>query len=728
MKSDVEGKPGDGVRIGPVMGLVARIGADTFELFRLLWRKRYPLALIVLTFGLVGLWRGLTASTYYEATSVLAVKTDLPKNASYSIGRVAEKSVRMEHFLKLLTTREVLEDVVREQGLRPELLPGMDFDPTHPPSVEAAAEYMARRLVRVRLIRTLDGPIGVTLWTRAADSTLARDVARAVVRAAEFSLQEKVRAEARATERLLSDQLVRTSNPELRELLRARIAVENDKALTAGPVVSEIWQQPTIPQHRVEPKRKMLLGLSLLLGAILGTWFFVFRDPKTRGLYFGLRAPLGRSENEASAPDGAARTATLGETGRGIWPPFAVLLLFMIFYNVAFKVLPSFATPRMAVTILFLVALRHKLIWVFEDIHENLGTYLVVFSVFLYSTGLMLLGGDKDATSIIAEFIYAPLLASHLYLRLIGYSWNRFHACVMWVVLIQSGIHIYSFFSEDYRIWLASIVKQTGNWDLAYASSPPGFSSGAAASFSVVQSLGVISSLIRLRAGPKLGVAVLCILTIVLAVISVIMSGRTGLLIAMLFVAAFTLTGGSRIRIPVIIVVTILLALFFLYFDQIRLLVSLISPDLDWRLNSIVRRAKEPFMLLLKSNSIQQFSDMPVPALRIETVLGTGFFRSIFDGRHDSAYVQMYYALGLPIVILYYTCMLGFFVRRILRYHALETMVNWVLPLVVLIAFMIETKEHLITKAFGIYAFALARLIYRAPSAEAVVRADGESA
>jgi hypothetical protein len=672
--------------------------ADLRALLRYVWSKRLVVAVFLLAFGAAGFWRGCTAPAFYETYSLVSLKPDAPRNSAYSMGLMKDKALRLDHFRQLLITRDVLETAIRQSTLQADLMPGLRFDAAHPPSMEIMLAHIADKQIRTRMVRNPDGPLAVGLWVRAGDSTLARDLSLRLIRAAEIELRKKVREEAMQTAQLLGRQLAATKDPETRVLLEDRISLELDKAVMVGGVAAEFWQLPTVPEHRVAPKRKMLLGLSLLLGTIFAILFLVLRNASVRTRFFGNRTPIGNASARKVDP----------------FPlylhPIAVAVLFGLLYGFSFKMFPSFTSSRMAFLILLIPAIRRKLVWVFEDIHENLGFYLIFFGVFAYSIVLNMLGGDTDAASLISQFIYLPLLGSHLYLRFIGYDWDRFHRHVMWVVLIQSCLQFYSFISIDFRFWVSGILFQTGNVELTNASAPPGFSSGAGAAFAIIQSLGAIAALILLRKSRSLPETLLCTLALGLSIASCTISGRTGLLISLAFLIAFAWSGSARIRIAILTILIGLSLLFFVYFDEIRLLVALISPDLDWRLNGILRRAMEPFTKLGDAQSVQEYSSMIVPALKMETFLGTGFLRSVFDGRHDSGYVQMYYGIGLPMALLYYGSMLGFAVRRMARFRAVRSGLIWVVPAVLAFAFLIEAKEHLITKAFGFYAFALLRL------------------
>jgi hypothetical protein len=124
------------------------------------------------------------------------------------------------------------------------------------------------------------------------------------------------------------------------------------------------------------------------------------------------------------------------------------------------------------------------------------------------------------------------------------------------------------------------------------------------------------------------------------------------------------------------------------------------------------RWAIEIFVSGRETSSLRDLQSMPVPALSDDTLVGTGRVVGRFGNASgsDSGYVQTYFAIGLPMTIVFYATLAVSLVRL-----AWSNPARWQRLMLVGTMFLTEAKEPFIFKyAFPFFVLTLLWLERRA--------------
>jgi hypothetical protein len=372
---------------------------------------------------------------------------------------------------------------------------------------------------------------------------------------------------------------------------------------------------------------------------------------------------------------------------------YLILLCFFIFYDIEFSFLPFLTSARLAVILLLITS--------FFNINLNksflLGLFIFLIC-FIYSFLQFLFVGDSTQSIRIFWFIVlgwiVPLLFIYSSFRFFEFSFSVFIAG-----LIQSVLVLVMFFNYDFRVFTLQLINTSTNIsETEILQRAFGFTSLTGSSLSIVQALTFFSGLLFLRISPKLKFwpMVLFWLSMLCILFSMVLIGRTGLLISLfaLFVY-FILYQSWVLNLSIILFLAFLISVF----DFIQLFTSLTSDLVGFNSDWFVDWIREGFSF--RSNStVEQLKEMYVPPLSFKTLLGTG--RVISENGltnaslNDSGYVQTYFSLGLFMSVLFYVSFLFLsFYRWLLGER------NIFILFLLVILFLIEYKEPFIFK----YAF-----------------------
>jgi len=175
----------------------------------------------------------------------------------------------------------------------------------------------------------------------------------------------------------------------------------------------------------------------------------------------------------------------------------------------------------------------------------------------------------------------------------------------------------------------------------------------------------------------------------VLIFISTMLSGRTGLVVATVFFAAFLLTAPARLLLSYLSALLVAVVATYVFRDRLMLQFTDVADQIDY----VSSWAFEFFIYGLKGNFGQDLSSMPISHLSLETFLGTGLVT--LDGYnasgHDSGYIHTYYAMGLVFCVLFYLCLAKLFIMQVHKF-------NMYLFLLIIMMFIVEIKEPFIFK------------------------------
>jgi hypothetical protein len=675
--------------------------ADDLMLVLALIRRRWMfLVAAVLFWAGFGLWVGLKTPALYESeTTLIAMESPSPifPYSTKGDGNLSNRELHKTHLVTILRSETVLYNILAD--FKPEEWPAL-VGHSGPLNNVQVVDRLRRDLVRVRMKK--DSPI-IMLYLRAGDSALTARLSEAFLRRADELVKTTFRETARVRILALERSRATTADPELLQGIASAIASERERAELMGGRSLEVLSGPHVLPYRVLPKRKLVLALSLSMGFSVTLLLLMLADRPTREHFVKVR------KLEMMVGFDPPRDPS-------IWQDLvAVPLLFVVLHNLSFKVAPSLTTARLVFATLFLLLLIKGIRPLIAFVRAHFLSLFMLGLVLVHAAVGYLLGSRESIqSSRIVELFYHSLLGPVLLLAFTGRDWNRFHLRVMLAALAQSILHIYSFVSFGFREFVAAHLTQLGNTELTYAIMPPGFSNGAGAIFSVVQALGLISTLVTMRHA-KSGKSILfCGVAATLILVSASVSGRTGMLISLLMMGLFALRSGTGLRIAVLSALGTVIALFVFFVNEIKFLVGLLGDDLDWQLNSILKRSFEIFKLKGKTNSLQELVGMYIPPLNHETFFGTGVVRAVFGARHDSGYVQAYNALGLPMAALFYGAIFLFVVRMRASLPLRVGREVWLFFWLIVLMFLLDVKEPFITHSITFYTVA-ALLAYASP-------------
>ena len=369
-----------------------------------------------------------------------------------------------------------------------------------------------------------------------------------------------------------------------------------------------------------------------------------------------------------------------------------LLFVFSILFDINFKFLPSLTTSRLAfLALLLLVLFKNKRFSV-----SSLNYLAVLSFILLFSIGQYLFSGDFTQSSRIIWFSLYSILTPFLFINFIK-NRNEFFNLIGLAVTIQAVLTVLSYLLPSVKNVFDSLIISSSN---VYATDwlrAMGFTSVGGASFSVIQSTGVISFLILDKVNNFHFLKRFLIwVSILIIFISIFFIGRTGLFICILSFIIYFVSLKLKLKNIAITVVFLFLASQINYVNVVQNLTSGVDGfNIDLFVNWI-----ESSFKLKDNETTQALNEMPVPPLSFETVLGTGRVRDksglLNASGNDSGYIQTYYSLGFILAIFFYISFFSFLIYQINVQKKYSDSKHFVLYLLVLAIFVLEFKEPFI--------------------------------
>jgi len=177
---------------------------------------------------------------------------------------------------------------------------------------------------------------------------------------------------------------------------------------------------------------------------------------------------------------------------------------------------------------------------------------------------------------------------------------------------------------------------------------------------------------------------------------STFLVGRTGVLLACVFVGIFAVEAIARRRWMVIGTgVAAILTMVILGSVALQVAADRAGVDADF----LKSWSLELFTHGTSAASYGDLASQPIPALSFATLIGTGLVNASAPwtgsaSGNDSGYIQTYYALGLPATVLFYLTVAYLAWRSSLRSSA-----PYLLGVLALAMFVVEAKEPFMFKA-----------------------------
>lgn len=376
--------------------------------------------------------------------------------------------------------------------------------------------------------------------------------------------------------------------------------------------------------------------------------------------------------------------------------PVLVAVLFGLLYNISFLTAPAISTGRIAAAVL-LVLYVNDLPYAWRATFGRRSAILALLglvTVYAAIQFVLVSAGDVTQLSRLLNLAFFALLATPLLLPASGWSLDRVAAAIAIASVLQGGLILYSFFSLPYRLWLGTVLIESGNIPFATAIQAPGFSNSAGALLSLVQSLGVFCALLVAdrSAAPRRRVAFLLLAGA--ATVSTVVAGRTGVMLSLLFWATFAVLGGPGRLLRTVAIGAVTVGTFVLVGSRLLDVLGERNPIAS----ATVSWAFEFFTRGTGAESVRDFAGQPRPRVTLETIVGTG--RVVGEdgmgnvSRHDSGYVQTYFALGLPMAVLFYVAWAALVLGETMRANTERAF----LAVLAVAMFVVEVKEPFIFK------------------------------
>jgi hypothetical protein len=361
-----------------------------------------------------------------------------------------------------------------------------------------------------------------------------------------------------------------------------------------------------------------------------------------------------------------------------------LIFVFAILFDINFTFLPSVTTSRLAfISLLSLTFIRK------DKINISCVFYLLVLSVILmFSIGQFLYSSDFTQCSRLIWFCLYGIVTPFLFVNYIK-GRNEFFWLISIAVVIQAVLTICSYLNPAVKGIFSSLIIYTSNFDETNTLRAMGFASVGGASFSVIQSTGVISLLILDRLNSfKFFKRILLWISILIVFISIFFIGRTGLFISIFAILVYFISLGFKLKNVMIAAIVFFAAIQINYLNLIESLTS----NIDGFKSELFVTWIESSFQLKGNETAEDLNKMPVPPISFQTIIGTGRVvdKNGFGNAsgHDSGYIQTYFSLGLFLAFCFYISYMLFLGYQIQKQKKLY--------LFVFVMFLIEFKEPFI--------------------------------
>ncbi len=340
---------------------------------------------------------------------------------------------------------------------------------------------------------------------------------------------------------------------------------------------------------------------------------------------------------------------------RRVMDAWVAVLLFLFVYNLSPLTAPSVTSGRVVLIVLAIVLWRRALAELGGFVAANRVVVIASGLALIYAAALYVVTGAADFIQLsrCLHFCAFGLAGAFLFAVLVEFDERRFCEAFAVATAVQAVFIVVSYASAGYREWLSGVLIQGGNIPLTSATQAPGFSNSSGALLSVIQSLGVFAALQGARQADRFRRALGLTVVALLDGASTVFVARTGLMLSVCFIALFLLVGGKLVRRALLAGGTVAVALAVALGPFVALRLSRANEAFEdvapWALELFTQGARGP--------SYRDLASQPVPALSLETVLGTGLVATnAYENAsgNDSGYVQTYFALGLVMAVVFY--------------------------------------------------------------------------
>lgn len=384
-----------------------------------------------------------------------------------------------------------------------------------------------------------------------------------------------------------------------------------------------------------------------------------------------------------------------------------LIALFFYLYGVGFSFLPLGTNKIIGMFLGLYILIFNLKSFIYFIKKNNALTYFFIMNIFLliYTVNVTnyLVSNDYSLVYLFVirvTVLFFPIL-------FIAYLYNKkgidkFLFDLMIVITIQSLLIYLSFFSLDFKLFVSTILPQTGIMEGTRNFRVSGFTNTASASLSIVQGIGAYIAGYFLVKNKNTYISFVFFIIIILNIGATIFIGRTGLVLFGLTFFTYllyqTFKGNSNIYYKLVIFISILIFVL----TQLYLLIPIEQKELlETR---IFPWALELFINMLNSGEATTSSNetlwkmLFLPQNIYTFVFGDGLY-NVINGNYmhtDSGYVRMIFAIGLVGTFLLYIPMLYIW-KKIIFKTISKNIIIW-FSILIMFYFLIEIKEPFFIK------------------------------
>lgn len=381
---------------------------------------------------------------------------------------------------------------------------------------------------------------------------------------------------------------------------------------------------------------------------------------------------------------------------------FKTLLTFALIFNLSFSIWPELTTGRIAFSIMLVLYGRELFNFFVSDVKQSTFFVACLYVLFFVAFVWWLVNSFEDSIllSRIFWFVVFSYISSLFYACVARYNLSAFLTYYLLAMLLQAFFVFLSVVSSSFHSW---VIDHLAGSNIDFHKSFvrfPGLTNGGGAQASVQLSLGVIAAYTLFLRSTYSFNRLLLLMSAFIITLATLFVGRTGFLVSLCCFVGFIFSARSYY-------ISLLLLLFFtaLIFnmDKLNLLTTsawYVDGNYNVNLEHTFRWAFQLFLdgdtgtadaLFSMLSSAPELSDWGY-------VIGTGRITTPegfnYSG-HDSGYIQLFYALGLPLTLFFYLSLLYFCLKKTLF---LRNSVKVNAYLLIMLMFILELKEPFIFK------------------------------
>ena len=371
---------------------------------------------------------------------------------------------------------------------------------------------------------------------------------------------------------------------------------------------------------------------------------------------------------------------------------FYSVLLFMYLYNVSLLSWTGVTTTRIAILVLAVLVIlkKNSLLGLFR-FYKKERSFFLLFAPVLIVSFVHYLFGYGDSTQFARSFyFFLYVLAMSPVVAIVIGDKTKFLYAVFIAGILQAFFVYIHFVGPEYREWLTTVVRETGNVPLDSPLRSAGYSNGASSALSVVVSLSVFSGLVLYTDTKGVFIKLSLLVGAVFIMSSTILIGRLGLILSIYFFVTILFLDFWRLK------------NIFLLFLMSLIFVFLLAPFLYefLMLNTKFETRVIGWAFSFLSNddvTIENLKGMHIPPLTFNNILfGNGLVR-LPNGENasgsDVGYIQTYFAMGLVMAFYFYMYVVLYIFKNLLKVG------SKFMPFVLIVPLMfIEIKEPFIFK------------------------------